>query len=61
MSYWEKVDPEQEHHRNKELIPWMKRMEEKLDKLINKLEVRKNEDHKLTSINKGLDIPNHLH
>jgi len=34
-SYWDRVDPEQEYFREKELVPWMKRMEEKLDKLMS--------------------------
>ena len=38
MSYWSRVDPEQEQHRNKELLPWMKKMEEKIDLILKKLE-----------------------
>ena len=39
MSYWSNVDPEQEYFRNNELKDWMKRIEEKIDKLLEEKEV----------------------
>ena len=41
MSYWSKVDPEQEYFRVNELRPWMKKIEEKIDELLK--EIKKKE------------------
>ena len=57
MSYWDRVDPEDEYFRKHSLIPWMKRMEEKSDKILKKLSGEKEVVQKGIGDDSSVDEP----